>query len=130
MIILEGVPKHPTDPSTGPTNRDAEPDIEAPAPSSRPPSPNPSLPAYESLEAQQSSHLKQSGSPKFWYTRVGKLIAYALVVYSVLVVVVGVPMFVMVGFLVLTIALPTTSPCAPELKIEIEIEITQVQMGR
>jgi hypothetical protein len=98
MIILEGVPKHPTDPSTGPTNREPpEPDIEAQAPSSPLPSLNTTLPDYETSEAQHPLRLKQSGSQKFWYTRVGRLISYALVVYSVVVVVVGIPMFVMVS---------------------------------
>jgi len=99
MIILEGVPKHPTDPSAGPTNREhPELDIEAQAQSSRPLSSNPTLPDYETSEAQQPSRLKRSGSRKFWYTRVGKLISYAAVVYSVVVVIVGVPIFVMVSF--------------------------------
>jgi hypothetical protein len=97
MIILEEAPKLPTDPFVGPTNRE-QPDIEAQASSSRSLSPIPTLPDYETSEAQQPSRLKSSERRKFWFARVGRLISYALVVYSVVVVVVGIPMFVLVSF--------------------------------
>ena len=97
MIIL---PKNPTDPSAGPTNREyPQSDPAALGSPSRPPSPNPTLPDYETSEAQQpSNHPKPWGVRKFWNTRTGRLLSYALVIYSAFVLVVGVPIFVLVGF--------------------------------
>src|SRR5260221_7327663 len=98
MIILEEGPKNPTDPSAGPTNRAyPQSDPAALGSPSRPPSPNPTLPDYETSEAQQpSNHRRLSGIRKFWNTRVGRLLSYAFAVYSIFVLVVGV-IFVLVG---------------------------------
>jgi hypothetical protein len=100
MIILDTAPKLPTDPTAVPTNREYHhSDLEAHAESSRSPSPNPTLPDYETSEAQQPSPgPKLSRSRKFWFSRVGRLISYALLIYSLVIVLVGVPMFVLVRF--------------------------------
>ncbi|KAI0305715.1 hypothetical protein B0F90DRAFT_1700325 [Multifurca ochricompacta] len=65
-------------------------DPAAPSPSEPAPSPD-----YETSEAQDPSHHKLRGGGKFWNTRVGKLISYALVFYSSVLFVVGVPTFVL-----------------------------------
>jgi hypothetical protein len=98
MIIL----KDPTDPTAGPTNREyPQPDPAARGSPSRPPSPNPTLPDYETSEAQQPSNLrKPSRIWKFWNTRVGRLLSYALVLYSAFLLVVGVPIFVLVSIFI------------------------------
>lgn len=103
MIIIEEGLKNPTDPSAGPTNREYPQSGPAALGSpSRPQSPNPTLPDYETSEAQQqpSNQHKPSGVRKFWNTRAGRLLSYALVVYTTLVLVVGVPVFVLVRFFI------------------------------
>lgn len=99
MIILDEGRKDPTDPTAGPTNREyPQSDPAARGSPSRPPSPNPTLPDYETSEAQQPSNLrKPSRIRKFWSTRVGRLLSYALVLYSAFILVVGVPIFVLVS---------------------------------
>jgi hypothetical protein len=107
MVILEENPKLPTDPSAGPTNReDLQPDPAAPGSSSRPASPNPTLPDYETSQAQQSPNRKPWIGRKFWHSRIAKLVSYALVVYSSLVFIIGVPLFVLVRFLISTSSFP------------------------
>jgi hypothetical protein len=94
--------KDPTDPTAGPTNREyPQPDPAARGSSSRPPSPNPTLPDYETSEAQQPSNLrKPSRIRRFWNSRVGRLLSYALVLYSAFILVVGVPIFVLVSIFI------------------------------
>lgn len=99
MILLEEDslqrPKLPTDPFVGPTNRaPSQANAVAPGSFERPPSPNPTLPDYEALQAQQSSPHKRSFYRRLWHTRVGKLVSYALAIYSAVFVVIGVPAFV------------------------------------
>lgn len=107
MVILEENPKLPTDPSAGPTNReDLQPDPAASGSSSRPPSPNPTLPDYETSQAQLSPNRKPWRSWKFWHSRIGKLVSYALVVYSSVVFIIAVPAFVLVRFLISTSSFP------------------------
>ena len=107
MVILEEVSKLPTDPSAGPTNReDLQPDPAAPGSSSRPSSPHPALPDYETSQAQEPSSRKPWIGRKFWHSRIGKLVPYALVIYSSVVFIIGVPAFVLVRFLILTPSFP------------------------
>ena len=88
-------PKLPTDPSTGPTNR--VPLHTTSGSSLRPPSPNPTLPDYETSQAQQPTE-KPRGRWRCWNGRVKRMLLYALVVYSTIALVIGVPTFVMVSF--------------------------------
>ncbi|KAI9508230.1 hypothetical protein F5148DRAFT_1149197 [Russula earlei] len=90
-------PKLRGDPSVGPTNRAPPPTTDRPASSSfpRPPSPNPTLPDYDTSEAQQMSNHKRSSIWRFWRTRAGKMVTYALVIYTLVLVLVGVPAFMM-----------------------------------
>jgi hypothetical protein len=102
MILLDQEvsqrPKLPTDPAVGPTNR-VSPDTDpvAPGPSQRPPSPNTTLPDYDTSEAQQPSKPKRRFWYRFWHTRLGKLLSFALVVYSAIFLIVGVPAFFLVS---------------------------------
>ena len=123
MIILEEGPKNPTDPSAGPTNRVyPQSDPATLGSPSRPPSPHPTLPDYETSEAQQpSNHRRPSGIRKFWNTRVGRLLSYALAVYSTFVLVVGVPVLVLVG---LSSTFPSPIQDYAGLKRALGVEIT------
>jgi hypothetical protein len=123
MIILEEGLKNPTDPSAGPTNRVyPQPDPAALGSPSRSSSPHPTLPDYETSEAQQSSnHRKPSGFRKIWNTRVGRLLSYALAAYSTFVLVVGVPTFVLVGLFLSTFLVPYG---ITQLKRALGVEIT------
>ncbi|KAH9979178.1 hypothetical protein BJV74DRAFT_858747 [Russula compacta] len=100
MILLEEDtlqrPKLPTDPSLGPTNRvPLQTERTTPGSSQRPPSPNPTLPDYETSEAQQPSNQKRWGRHRFWHTRVGRLTLYAIVLYSSVLFVIGIPVVVL-----------------------------------
>ena len=92
-------PKLPMDPSTGPTNR-APPltDVATSSSPPRPPSPNPTLPDYESSQAQQTLTTKQWGGWSFLSGRVRKVLLYALVIYSSIAFVIGIPTFLLVSF--------------------------------
>jgi len=91
------LPKIPEDPSVGPTNRvPPETDVPVPGPSPRPPSPNTTLPDYDTLEAQQLPSQKRDVR-RFWHTRAGRLLVYALVIYGAILILVGVPAFVLVS---------------------------------
>jgi len=88
MILLEEEslqrPKLPIDPS--PANVDS---------SERPPSHVSTPPAYEASQAQHPSPHKQRFYGRLWQTRVGKLISYALAVYSAIFIVIGIPALVL-----------------------------------
>ncbi|KAI0266793.1 hypothetical protein BC834DRAFT_113583 [Gloeopeniophorella convolvens] len=100
MILLEEEsaqrPKLPSDPiASSPVSREpVQPDFNIPGPSSRPPSPSPTLPDYETSEAQHLLYHKRGGGRRFLNTRLGKVVWYALVVYSSLFIVAGVPFVV------------------------------------
>lgn len=100
MILLEEDtlqrPKLATDPFLGPTNRVPPQTERTPVSSQRSPSPNPTLPDYETSEAQQPSNQKRWGRHKFWHTRVGRLTLYAIVLYSSAIFVIGIPVVVLV----------------------------------
>jgi hypothetical protein len=91
------LPKLLEDPSVGPTNR-VPPEIDVPVAgsSSRPLSPNTTLPSYDALEAQQISSQKREAR-RFWHTRAGRLLVYALVIYGAILILVGVPAFMLVS---------------------------------
>jgi hypothetical protein len=87
MILLEEEslqrPKLPNDPF--PAN------VVTPVPSER-------LPDYDASQAQHpSSPHKQRFYRRLWQTRVGKLISYALAIYSAVFIVIGIPALVLVG---------------------------------
>lgn len=90
MILLEEEslqrPKLPIDPSP--------PNVVT---SERPPSHVSTLPDYEASQAQHPSPHKQRFYRKLWHTRVGKLISYAVAIYSTIFIVVGIPALVHVG---------------------------------
>ncbi|SRR6266702_5230579 len=92
MILLEEEtlqrPKLPTDPSTWAPQANT---------SERPPSSNTTLPDYEALQVQHPSPHKRRFYQRLWHTRVGKVILSALAIYSAILVVIGVPAFVLVG---------------------------------
>ena len=94
-------PKLPMDPSMGPTNR--APPVATSSSLSRPPSPNPTLPDYESSQAQQQPS-QQPSIPKTWKGwrflngRVRKVLLYAVVIYSATAFVIGIPTFLMASF--------------------------------
>ncbi|KAH9953530.1 hypothetical protein BC827DRAFT_1247909 [Russula dissimulans] len=89
------LPKLLEDPSVGPTNR-VPPEIDVPVAgsSSRPLSPNTTLPSYDALEAQQIQSQKREAR-RFWHTRAGRLLVYALVIYGAILILVGVPAFML-----------------------------------
>ena len=94
-------PKLPMDPSTGPTNRmPPQLDVATSSVFPRPPSPNPTLPGYEMSQAQQA---QQPSTPKQWEMRrflngrVRKVVLYALVIYSSIAFVIGIPTFLLVS---------------------------------
>jgi hypothetical protein len=93
MILLEEdssqCPKLPTDASQA--------NAVPPGSSECSPSPNPTLPDYEASQAQHPSPHKRRFYQRLWHTKVGKLISYALAVYSAVFVVIGVPALVLVG---------------------------------
>jgi hypothetical protein len=68
-----------------------------PGSSERPPSPNPTLPDYEASQAQHPPSQKRRLYRRLWQSRVGKLISYALAIYSAVFIVIGIPAFVLVG---------------------------------
>jgi hypothetical protein len=63
--------------------------------SERPHSPNPTLPDYDASQAQHPPHQKRGFYQRLWQSRVGKLISYALAIYSVVFIVIGIPAFVL-----------------------------------
>jgi hypothetical protein len=91
-------PKLPTDPFIGPTNREPQANVATSSSHRRPSSPNPTLPDYETSQAQQPSTPKQRGGWRFWNGRVRKLLLYALVVYTSIALVISIPTFVFVSF--------------------------------
>jgi hypothetical protein len=66
-----------------------------PGSSERPPSPNPTLPDYEASQAQHPPSQKRRLYRRLWQSRVGKLISYALAIYSAVFIVIGIPAFVL-----------------------------------
>lgn len=64
--------------------------------SERPPSPNPTLPGYEASQAQHSPPHKRRFY-RLWQSKTGKLISYALAIYSAVFIVIGIPAFALVG---------------------------------
>jgi hypothetical protein len=93
-------PKLPMDPSMGPTNR--APPVATSSSHPRPPSPNPTLPDYESSQAQQPSQQpsipKKWGAWRFLNGRVRKVLLYAVVIYSAAAFIIGIPTFLMASF--------------------------------
>ena len=68
-----------------------------PGSSERPPSPNPTLPGYEASQAQHLPPHKRRFYRRLWQSKAGKLISYALAIYSAVFIVIGIPAFALVG---------------------------------
>ena len=120
-------PKLPTDPSFGPTNRvPLQSDLATSGSSLRPSSPVPTLPPdYETSQAQQPSE-KPRGGWRCWNGRVRKMVLYALVVYSTIALIIGIPTLMMVRFPFQ----PSISQSPTAINCATEVERTsQVQMG-
>jgi hypothetical protein len=94
MILLEEESlQRPKVPFDHPAN------VVIPGSSERPPSLNPTLPDYEASQAQHPPPHKRRLYRRLWQSRVGKLISYALAIYSAVFIVIGIPALVLVGVL-------------------------------
>ena len=119
-------PKLPTDPSNGPTNREpTQTDVATSSSPPRPSSPNPSLPPdYVTSQAQQPSTQKQWGAWRFWNGRVRKVVLYALVVYTSIGFIIGIPTFVLVSCPITTMRFPYPVQLRTELLHRGQMDVT------